>query len=83
MNLFLLFFNLTLIIHLVLSLKCFAGLNEFSSSSSSLLSFQIENTDYVCGNNSDWDEIIINDGDWYCMVYFIIIIIIIIILNYY
>jgi hypothetical protein len=68
MNLFLLFFNLNLIIHVVLSLKCFAGLNEFSSSS--LLSFHIENTDYVCGNNSDWDEIIINDGDWYCMVYF-------------
>ena len=74
MNLFLLFFNLTLIIHVVLSLKCFAGLNEFSSStssSSSSSSFQIENTDYVCGNNSDWDEIIINDGDWYCMVNFI------------
>jgi hypothetical protein len=48
------------------SLRCFGGLNEYFSDESLL---KIENTHYVCGNNSDWDEIIIEDGEWFCMVY--------------
>jgi len=48
------------------SLTCFGGLNEFFSDEFLI----IENTQYTCGNNTDWDEIINPDGEWFCMVFF-------------
>ena len=58
----------------VKSLKCFAGLNEYSLESSSKIEINLDNTDYTCGNNSNWDEIIYDDSDWYCMVTILLLI---------
>jgi len=47
------------------SLTCFGGLNEFFPDE-----FIIKkSTQYTCGNNTDWDEIINPDGEWFCMVF--------------
>ena len=48
------------------SLTCFGGLNEFFTDEFLI----IENTQYTCGNNTDWDEIINTGGEWFCMVSF-------------